>query len=1076
MAPTTSTTGSSEVSPDESNKTHPLIAVAIVMSALLVFWADVSSALGVAVWVFFIVPVTLSIWAGRAFVPVAVAVACTGLIILGIFFSPPPAGGVASWVPRVNRSFGILVVWVLGLVARELIRGRLQLAERTWVREGVSRLTVGLQGELTAEQLADNVLRILCEHLGAAVGVLYIREADGFARAGGYALPPAYAPPARIAAGEGLVGQAVKDGRALELREMPADYLPVSSALGTARPQELMIVPTTVQADVNGAIELGFMRAIEPRHRDLLDAIAEPVAIAIRSHHYRARLQQLLEETQQLAEELQTQQEELRASNEQLEEQSRMLMESQARLEGQQAELEATNTQLEEQAANLEHQRDEIARSEALISEKADELERTNQYKSEFLANMSHELRTPLNSALILSKLLADNSKGNLTEEQVKHAETIYSSGNDLLTLINDILDLSRIEAGRVSVTPEETELERIVDPLVRTFQPVAAEKGLAFHALVDPDAPEKLTTDPLRLQQILRNLLANAFKFTEQGEVELRISAAPAGGKEPAEAIRFSVRDTGIGIPKEQQAAIFEAFRQADGTTQRKYGGTGLGLTISRQLARRLGGDISLESNPGEGATFHLVVPTRLAAEAGGATAPSAAAPAPAAAEALAEPAAGARPARASPRSRKAAPTPASGTRDAGQAAVEDDRERLVPGRRALLIIEDDLRFAEILRELARERGYLCLVASNAAEGIELAERHRPSAVLLDVNLPDSSGLTVLEQLKRRPALRHLPVHVMSVEDHTQRALEMGAIGYAVKPVRREQLLEAFGKLEEKLEQRIRRVLVVEDSARQRESLIQLLGAEDVEVVTAESGRAALELLERTSFDCVVLDLKLPDMSGYDLLDRMAADEAVSFPPVIVYTGRALTRDEEQRLRRHARSIVIKGARSPERLLDEVTLFLHQVESRLPPEQQRVLKEVRSRDATLEGRRVLIVEDDVRNVFALTSVFEPRGAAVVIARNGREALEILDAAAGRPAESIDLVLMDVMMPEMDGLTATREIRKRAPWKKLPIIVLTAKAMPDDRERCIEAGANDYIAKPLDVDKLLSLVRVWMPK
>jgi CheY-like chemotaxis protein/two-component sensor histidine kinase len=666
-------------------------------------------------------------------------------------------------------------------------------------------------------------------------------------------------------------------------------------------------------------------------------------------------------------------------------------------------------------------------------------LRRANEYKSEFLANMSHELRTPLNSTLILAKLLADNKEGNLTDTQVKFAQTIASAGNDLLHLINDVLDLSRIEAGKVELAPERVSVAATFDSLVKVFQPSAAQARLRFETRIEPGVPEFIETDAQRLGQILKNLLSNAFKFTAKGEVSLRAFAVDG-------AVSFAVRDTGVGIEAHQQEVIFEAFRQADGSIHRKYGGTGLGLSISRDLASLLGGAISVRSEVGAGSEFTLTLPAVFgAARIDPAPQPSRAAAQPAAAPAL-------------------------------RGVIDDDRESIVQGGRIILSIEDDAAFAIILRDLVREMGFQCICAGSAAEGLEEAERHDPSAILLDVHLPDHSGLGVLDQLKRNPRTRHIPVHMISVADHRHEAMSLGAIGYIMKPVQREQLIEALRRVEAKLAQSMRHVLVVEDDARQRESIRQLLSNGDVQITAVASAGEALMHLKAKTIDCMVVDFNLPDLSGYDLLEKMAQQDDVAFPPVIVYTGRALSCDEEQRLRRFSKSIIIKDARSPERLLDEVTLFLHQVESKLPPERQQMLKSARDRETALEGRRVLIAEDDVRNVFALTSVLEPKGVKVVIARNGREALDVLASSSREPGAAIDLVLMDIMMPEMDGLTAMREIRKQSRWKNLPIIALTAKAMADDQEKCLNAGANDYIAKPLNVDKLLSLVRVWMPK
>jgi CheY-like chemotaxis protein/signal transduction histidine kinase len=849
---------------------------------------------------------------------------------------------------------------------------------------------------------------------------------------------------ATVRPGDGLVGQAAKDKRALRVRDVPAGYLPISSGIGRGTPNELVVVPASIDGVVQAVLELGFFGATDSDQRELLSRASESIAVAVRAAKDRQRLEELLQETQQQAEELQAGAEELRVSNEELEEQGRALRESQAHLEVQQSELEQINSQLEEQAQLLEHQKDDLAKAQVILTARSDELQRANEYKSEFLANMSHELRTPLNSTLILAKLLADNKDGNLTAAQVKFAKTITSAGNDLLALINDVLDLSRIEAGKVELAPEKISVAGTVESLVKTFQPTADQSHLRFSWVIEPGVPEQIETDPQRLGQILKNLLSNAFKFTEKGEVALRVFSPQSG------AMAFAVRDTGVGIAPHQQEVIFEAFRQADGSIHRKFGGTGLGLSISRDLAALLGGAITVQSALGEGSVFTLTVP--LAFHSGTAVEGTRRAPKP---ESI--------PQNAAPQ----IPAPS---------VPEDDRNVITPGGRVILLVEDDPAFAMILRDLVHEMGFQCVAAASANDGLVAAGQFLPSAILLDVNLPDHSGLGVLDALKRDPRTRHIPVHMISVSDYKREALELGAIGYALKPAKREELVEALRRLEAKFSQSVRRVLIVEDDARQRESVRQLLSNSDVQITAVASAGEALAHLKVTTFDCMVVDLNLPDLSGYDLLEKMSQQEDVGFPPVIIYTGRALDREEEQRLRRYSKAIIIKDARSPERLLDEVTLFLHQVEAKLPPEHQQMLKTARHRESTLEGRRVLIVEDDVRNVFALSSVLEPKGITVIIARNGREALEVLARSSQEAATRIDLVLMDIMMPEMDGLTAMREIRKRGEWKSLPIIALTAKAMADDHEKSLAAGANDYIAKPLDVEKLLSLVRVWMPK
>ncbi|MES2889124.1 MAG: response regulator [Pseudomonadota bacterium] len=960
---------------------------------------------------------------------------------------------------------GLLTILALiALAGAMAARDHRSRETQIWLRAGKAGLGTRVQGEQRLEVLGANALNYLAEYLQAQVGALYLAEPNGvFRRVAAYGAAQASE---EVRPGQGLLGEVAKSLQPMHVRDVPDEHLEVNSALGRSRPRELLLAPADVDGVVYGVVELGFFRHLEPADEELLDSVSEMLGVAVRSAKDRSRLEELLEETQRQAEEMQAQQEELRVSNEELEAQSRALGKSQVQLEAQQAELEQTNSQLEGQATQLEHQRDELARAQDVLTARARELELSNRYKSEFLANMSHELRTPLNSTLILAKLLADNKPGNLQAEQIKFAQTILSAGNDLLTLINDILDLSKIEAGKIDIVPEPVPLAGLVEGLVHSLQPVALQKKLQLRVALEPGLPNRLETDSQRLSQILKNLLSNALKFTERGEV--RVQVRPQGD---SGGVAFAVHDTGIGIAPEQQDLIFEAFQQADGSTHRKYGGTGLGLSISRDLARLLGGRISVQSTPGQGSVFTLTLPPVCPPPADPASNELLEGSGPPANRAEAQDLAAWQPLE---------DLPASGSPPAGstptESTVPDDRDALRPGARLILVIEDDQRFAAILCDLCHEMDFQCVVTHTATDGVQAAVRFQPHAILLDMNLPDHSGLGVLDQLKRDMRTRHIPVHVISVADYMKQAFERGAVGYDLKPVKRAQLVLALERLEAKFSQRLRRVLVIEDDERQRESIHQLLGNEGVEITGVASAAAALAQLGSTTFDCVIMDLNLPDLSGYELLEQMAAQADTTFPPVIVYTGRSLSRDEEQKLRGFSHSIIIKDARSPERLLDEVTLFLHQVESSLPPEAQRLLKVARDRDSTLDGRRVLVVEDDVRNVFALTSVLEPKGAKVALARNGREALEVLDRSLGPEGQPIDLVLMDIMMPEMDGFTAMREIRKNPVWNKLPIIALTAKAMRDDQEKCLAAGANDYIAKPLDVEKLLSLVRVWMPK
>ena len=792
---------------------------------------------------------------------------------------------------------GLLLFLIAGsaLVASRDFRTR---QAQAWIRSGQMGLSEQMQGDQSLEKLGNNLLGFLAGFVEAQVGAVYIADAGQYRRFAAYAIPSDG--PEAVRPGDGLVGQAAKDKRALRVRDVPAGYLPISSGIGKGTPNELVVVPASIDGVVHAVLELGFFGATDADQRELLSRVSESIAVAVRAAKDRQRLEELLQETQQQAEELQAGAEELRVSNEELEEQGRALRESQAHLEVQQSELEQINSQLEEQTQLLEHQKDELAKAQVVLSARSDELQRANEYKSEFLANMSHELRTPLNSTLILAKLLADNKDGNLTPAQVKFARTITSAGNDLLALINDVLDLSRIEAGKVELAPEQISVAAAVESLVKTFQPTAEQNHLRFSWVVEPGVPEQIETDPQRLGQILKNLLSNAFKFTEKGEVAMRVFSPQSG------TVAFAVRDTGVGIAPHQQEVIFEAFRQADGSIHRKFGGTGLGLSISRDLAALLGGAISVQSALGEGSVFTLTVPQAFTS---GTPLPER------------------RPAAVlkTPEKKPAPQAPAV----AAAKVPEDDRNVITPGGRVILLVEDDPAFAMILRDLVHEMGFQCVAAASANEGLIAAGQYLPSAILLDVNLPDHSGLGVLDALKRDPRTRHIPVHMISVSDYKREALELGAIGYALKPAKREELVEVLRRLEAKFSQSVRRVLIVEDDARQRESVRQLLSNAEVQITAVASAGEALDHLKDTTFDCMVLDLNLPDLSGYDLLEKMSQQEDVGFPPVIIYTGRALDREEEQRLRRYSKSIIIKDARSPERLLGEVTLFLHQVEAK---------------------------------------------------------------------------------------------------------------------------------------------------
>ncbi len=845
---------------------------------------------------------------------------------------------------------------------------------------------------------------------------------------------------------------------------MPPDYVQVSSGLGAARPLNIVVLPVLFEGEVKAVIELASFYRFSDIHLTFLEQLTESIGIVLNTIAATMRTEELLEQSQSLAAELQTRQQELTETNARLEQQARTLQASEERLKQQQEELQQTNEELEEKAellarqnAEVEKKNTEIEQARTSLEDKAEQLALTSKYKSEFLANMSHELRTPLNSLLILSQLLAQNGDGNLSDKQVEFARTIHSSGADLLELINEILDLSKIESGTMDVDVRPvffTDLQAYVD---RTFREVAVSKGLEFTVRVAPGMPAAIDTDPKRLQQVLKNLLSNALKFTEHGGVTLAIEPAAGGWsrgrpalERAASVVAFRVSDTGIGIPADKHRTIFEAFQQADGTTSRKYGGTGLGLSISREVAALLGGEIRMTSDVGAGSTFVLYLPLALESAALDAVRP-------------ADPAAAAR---------------AAADRDLAmddsliaQGEVRDDRERIEETDRVVLVIENDLSFVSILTDMAHEKGFKVLAALRGDVGLAMARRFQPDAITLDLDLPGLDGWTVLDRLKHDPELRHIPVHIISMMEEAQRGMRLGAMACLSKPVDRESLDGAFASIAGFIERTVRTLLVVEDNDLERQSIVELIGNGDVKTTAVATGAEALEALASQAFDCLVLDLGLSDMSGFDLLERMKEQPRLAQIPVIVYTGKDLSKKEETEIRRLAETIIIKDVKSPDRLLDETALFLHRVESRLPADKRKMLERLHQHDPTLAGRKVLIVDDDIRNIFALTSVLEQHEVEVFYAENGKDGLKMLD-----EIEGIDVVLMDIMMPEMDGYEAMRHIREARGNRSLPIIALTAKAMKGDREKCIEAGASDYITKPVDTEQLVSLLRVWLSR
>jgi signal transduction histidine kinase/DNA-binding response OmpR family regulator len=841
---------------------------------------------------------------------------------------------------------------------------------------------------------------------------------------------------------------------------------------------------------VVAVMELASFQPFSDLHLSFLDQVGATIGVVLNAISTDMRTEQLLKQSQDLTEELQLQQEELRQANRQLEEKTQELEASEYLLKQQQEELQQSNEELqqlneelEEKAELLSTQNQEVARknqeveaARVALQEKAEQLELTSKYKSEFLANMSHELRTPLNSLLILARLLSENADGNLSHKQVEYSRTIYSAGTDLLELINDILDLAKIESGTMSIEIEPIPLRDIQQDLERIFQQIAQDKGLKFAIEIAPTLPDSIPTDPRRLQQILKNLLSNAFKFTDRGEVVLRISPAAPGMyfnkatlNQAARVIAFAVSDTGIGVSPEKQKIIFEAFQQADGSTSRKYGGTGLGLSISRELANLLKGEIHLMSQPGQGSTFTLFLPgdVREAAPSNGSTIanqPSQSDAAPTVALAGVAPTAA--PPATIAESAMVAPIapPSAAHNDLG-----DDRDTIQPGDRTLLIVEDDLNFAKILLEMARQQGFKALVTLRGYAGLELAQQFKPNAIMLDIHLPDIDGWTVLNRLKHDAETRHIPVHILSVDEEQQRGLQQGAIAYLQKPIAPDALTQSLLDIKQFIERPLKHLLVVEDDPAQAQSIIELIGNGDVKTISVGSGAQALATLQTDYFDCMVLDLGLPDMSGFELIEQIKQIESLSHLPIIIYTGKELTRQEETQLKRIAETIIIKDVRSPERLLDETALFLHRVQANLPQPKREMLEHLQQSDSILTDKKILIIDDDVRNIFALTGLLERYHMQVVYAENGRDGITMLN-----ENPDVSIVLMDVMMPEMDGYETTRAIRQLDQFRSLPIVALTAKAMQGDRERCIEAGASDYITKPVDTEQLLSLLRVWL--
>jgi CheY-like chemotaxis protein/signal transduction histidine kinase/HAMP domain-containing protein len=902
--------------------------------------------------------------------------------------------------------------------------------EQDWLKTNLAKFTRMLQGQRDLLTVGKMLLSELSPLVNAQQGTIYQMDASNPGQPvlrllAGYAQSSEL--PERIFAGEGLIGQCAVEKQRILLNDVPSGYVRVNSSLGAAVPASIVVLPVLFEGQAKAVIELASLQPFSVTHLAFLEQLTQSIGVVLNTIEATMRTEGLLLQSQKLTVELQLQQKELQQTNEELAEKARQLAEQNAEVERKNREVEQARGALEEQAA---------------------ELALTSKYKSEFLANMSHELRTPLNSILILGQQLAENGGGNLTTKQVEFARNIHSSGSELLHLITDILDLSKIESGTVSVDAEEITFASVRDSVERNFRHIAENKNLPFEVEFAKNLPATLTTDAKRLQQILKNLLSNAFKFTAQGRVAVKAALAD-GGWTPGhpvlnrapQVVSFAISDTGIGIPADKHKLIFEAFQQADAGTSRKYGGTGLGLSISRELATLLGGEIRLASTPSEGSTFTLYLPVNYAA----------------------------RPNSASDRgsaSLAAAPTPLPAPREEN---IPDDRDQIQTGDQTVLIVEDDPHYARVLLGLARNKGFKGIVATRGSLALTLARQYQPTAITLDVFLPDMLGWTVLNNLKLSPATRHIPVQIISVEEERSHALAHGAFSYAIKPATTEGLEDCFDRIKKFVEPRVKRLLVIEDNAVERQGIVELLSHDDIEIATAGTGEEAINLLLDRPFDCCVLDLRLPDMTGFALMEKLQGDPNLREIPIVVFTGKDLSHDDVQQLQTMAKSVLIKDVQSPERLFDETALFLHRVVSTLPETKRLMLDRLHASNEVLRGRKVLVVDDDARNIFALTTLLENQDMKVVSTTNGRQAIELL-----QQQPDISVVLMDIMMPEMDGYQTTREIRKDPQFERLPIFALTAKAMKGDRDKCLAAGASDYVAKPVNTHELLSLLRVWL--
>jgi CheY-like chemotaxis protein/CHASE3 domain sensor protein len=910
-----------------------------------------------------------------------------------------------------------------------------------WLVTGQNELNQRIRGDKDLQKLSDEILSFLIPYIHAHFGAIYILNVDQniYELTAQYAMPNGLSIKRNFAAGEGISGQVAANGKALILSDLKEGQFRIVSSILDAVPSSIAIIPLVVEGSSIGIIETGKLELFRDDEITLLNLLSELIGISLHSAISREKIKNLLEETQSQSEELQSQSEELQSQSEELSQANAELEEQAQQLKQQQEELKVSNEELQQQYQVMEEKNKDLVKARQAIEIKSRQIELSSKYKSEFLANMSHELRTPLNSLLILAKDLSNNHQKNLTADQIESAEIIYKSGQDLLALINEVLDLAKIEAGKMILNLSENNIKDLAENISRKFIKQIEQKGLMLNITIDTDVPKTITTDIQRLEQILKNLLSNAIKFTENGSISIHFKM------HSEDQLAIAVADTGIGISANKQEIIFEAFQQAEGGTSRKYGGTGLGLSISKELAKLLGGTIKLKSKEANGSVFTLIIPTQLNIE-----------------KIIQE--------EQKSKTGNTRKTTPENSKYLNYQSIEDDRLIITKNDRTVLIIEDDPNFSKILKNQIHDRGFKCLAAATGEDGLLLASKYIPDAIILDITLPGIEGDEVLTELKNNPAVRHIPVHIISGKEKQIEMIQEGAIEYLKKPITKEQLDQAFTKIEDMLDREPKNLLIIEDDENMRHSIKKLIG-NNVNFLEAASGKAAMEILKKEYVDCIILDLGLPDMSGFELIDKLKDLKDFLIPPIIVNTGKELTREESEELENITKSIIIKGAKSAERLLDETALFLHHTISKMPIEKQQIISALYDKETALRGKKILLVDDDMRNVFALSKVLTERELIVLKAENGKKAIEKLLA-----NKDIDLVLMDIMMPEMDGYEAMSRIRKIEAFKDLPIIALTAKAMKDDRKKAIDSGANDYVTKPVDLDRLFSLMRIWLSK